>query len=149
MGWSLDSNIILYCLDDDPLAQQKKLRSQTLVSESLARQNILANQVCGEVFRVMHSKLQLPSAQALQFLERVIDGHRLVQASPDVLKQAMRLAVQSRRQFWDCLIIATCAAAGVKRLYTEDTGSLPHLVLGVELVNPFLLESWDATQLES
>ncbi len=39
-------------------------------------------------------------------------------------------------QFWDALILATCAEHGVKRLYTEDFGPQKQ-ALGVVLVNPF------------
>jgi predicted nucleic acid-binding protein len=142
-SWSLDSNILLYCYDDSPVAALKKQRSQKLLALSTACGNVLAGQVCGEVFRVLHSKLRLPSSQVLDFMSHLIKQHKVVASDAAVLVQAMQSSTQTNRQFWDCLIIATCAAQGVKRLYTEDTGAEPHTVLGVELVNPFLREDWD------
>lgn len=147
-SWSLDSNIILYSIDESPAALLKRERSQTLLSLSMAQGNVLAAQVCGEVFRVLHSKLRLPPLGVLDFLNRVMDCHQVAQASPAVFKAAMYLCAQTKRQFWDCVIIATCAEHGVKRLYTEDTGAEPYTVLGLELVNPFILENLDEAQLE-
>lgn len=143
MPWSLDSNIVLYCHDTSPAAASKRERSRVLLSESLALKNCLAGQVCGEVFRVLHSKLRLPPPEVLDFMDGLMAGHKIAQTDAAIFKRAMQLSTQTQRQFWDCLIIATCAAQGVKRLYTEDTGAEPHAALGVELVNPFLMENWD------
>ncbi len=144
MLWSLDSNIVLYCHDSSPQAALKRERSRALLSESMSRRSVLAAQVCGEVFRVLHSKLRLPPLEVLDFMNGLMDRHSIAQADAAVFKSAMQLSAQTQRQFWDCLIIATCAAQGVKRLYTEDTGGLPRTMLGVELINPFLTEDWNA-----
>jgi predicted nucleic acid-binding protein len=141
--WSLDSNIVLYCHDHTPEAATKKRRAQMLLAASIAHRNVLAGQVCGEVFRVLHSKVRLPALRVMDFMSKLIDQHAIAVADATVFSQAMELSIQTKRQFWDCLIIATCAAQGVKRLYTEDTGAEPHVVLGLELVNPFLMENWD------
>jgi predicted nucleic acid-binding protein len=141
--WSLDSNILLYCHDRAPSAAAKRLRSQKLLALSMTQGNVLASHVCGEVFRVLHSKLHLPPLQVLDFMNTIMDQHIVAVANEEACKQAMQLAARTKRQYWDCLIIATCAARGVTRLYTEDTGTEPHTVLGVELFNPFLQEDWD------
>lgn len=142
-AWSIDSNIVLYCYDTSPEAALKRQRASQLVQESISRRNVLAAQVCGEVFRVLHSKMRQPSAQVLQFMNELMAAHRIAQADSATLAQAMSCCVKTNRQFWDCLIIASCAVHGIKRFYTEDTGTEPHTVMGVELVNPFLMEDWD------
>ena len=38
--------------------------------------------------------------------------------------------------FWDAMILAACATAGVERLYTEDFDAYP-VIGGVQVINPF------------
>jgi predicted nucleic acid-binding protein len=49
---------------------------------------------------------------------------------------ARELATLHQYQFWDALIIATCAENNIQGLYSEDQGSLPK-PLGVRVINPF------------
>jgi predicted nucleic acid-binding protein len=50
--------------------------------------------------------------------------------------RAVDLMTRYSLSFWDAMIVAACAEAGVMRLYSEDiTGYLS--LEGVELVNPF------------
>lgn len=41
--------------------------------------------------------------------------------------------------FWDAMLVAGCADAGIVRLYTEDFGSVGSIE-GVEIVNPLAFE---------
>jgi predicted nucleic acid-binding protein len=141
MTSSLDSNIIIYSFDERDLRKQSI--ALDLVSHSMMRKAKLATQVCGEVFRRLSAPTGLSVGNPWFALETLMSSHDLIHADATVFKRAMQLAHETRRQFWDCLVIATCAAQDIKRLYTEDTGAEPHTVMGVELVNPFLMEDWD------
>lgn len=141
MTCSLDSNVIMYSFGERD--SHKQLIAIELVSQSILRRAKLATQVCGEVFRRLNAPVGLsPTANPWHALDMLMSSHEMIHADAMVFKHAMQVAHETKRQFWDCLIIATCAAQGVKRLYTEDTGSEPHVVMGVELVNPFLMEDW-------
>ena len=132
---SLGSNIFLYSFDQRDAAKQKIAAQWVLASTQGGF--ILASQVLGEVFR----KLQVDTrfgAQAIATAQLMVQTHRVKPATEATFKAAMQLSARTQRQFWDCLIIATCAEHGVTTLYTEDTGGLPHTVLGVQLINPFV-----------
>lgn len=134
--WSLDSNIFLYAIDSSDL--RKKNIALRLWEQSALAKNVLPTQVLGEVFRAARSRFGLNGFAALALTSELSGYHRLVPATPSTFEQAMSESAQTNRQFWDCLIIATCAEHGVKTLYTEDTAGQPHTVMGVKLVNPFI-----------
>jgi predicted nucleic acid-binding protein len=131
---SLDSSIFLYSFDHrDPIKQ--KVAAQWVLASTQGR-FVLATQVLGEVFRKLQTdtRFGVPAWNAVQLM---LQTHRVEAATQQTFEAALLLSTQSRRQFWDCLIIATCAEHGVKTLYTEDTAGQPHTVMGVKLVNPF------------
>jgi predicted nucleic acid-binding protein len=134
--WSLDSNIFLYAIDSSDL--RKKSIALRLWEQSALAKNVLPTQVVGEVFRAARTRFGLTGLAALAFTSELSNYHRMAPATQPTFEQAMSESARTNRQFWDCLIIATCAEHGVKTLYTEDTAGQPHTVLGVKLVNPFV-----------
>lgn len=139
---SIDSNIFLYLLDDG--APQKKERAKEIVSRAQMQSWPIAGQVLGEVYRRVQGRgWQWSRFQAKSWIDQLIEPSVILPSSASVYLNALQESSLTGRQFWDCLIAAACAAQGVKRIYTEDTGAEPHTVLGVELVNPFLREDWD------
>lgn len=133
--WSLDSNIFLYAIDSTDL--RKKNIALRLWERSALGNNVLTTQVLGEVFRAARARFAFNGAAALAFAAELSNYHRMLHAAQPTFERAMSESARTNRQFWDCLIIATCAEHGVKTLYTEDTAGTPHTVLGVKLVNPF------------
>ena len=135
--FSLDTNILIYATD--ATAPQKMAIARRLLGEAIDTRAILSTQVLGELFRFMSNQKFGPYAaiDALKLCSELTPQLNIVAADADVFVTAMQLATQFKRQFWDCLIVATCAAHGVKTLYTEDLGGTPHKLLGVQLVNPF------------
>jgi predicted nucleic acid-binding protein len=132
---SLDSNIFLYSFDyRDPVKQ--KIAAQWVLASTQGG-FVLATQVLGEVFRKLRTDARF-GVPALNAVQLMLQTHRVEAATQQTFETALLLSTQSHRQFWDCLIIATCAEHGVKTLYTEDTAGQPHTVMGVKLVNPFI-----------
>ncbi len=139
---SLDSNILLYTLDEN--APAKRDAAVRLLKLARFHKWPLSGQVIGEVYRRVQGRgWQWTHDQAKTWVDLLLRHNTVLPASTENYLSALKLAGNSNRQFWDCLIIASCAAHGVKRLYTEDTGAEPHTILGVELINPFLREDWD------
>jgi len=52
------------------------------------------------------------------------------------IERGQRLHVTHGVSFWDALILAACAEAGVETLYSEDVPGLPTLG-ALRVVNPF------------
>ena len=99
---------------------------------------MVALQVMGEVFNRLRRPDGISAPLAEKLVAQEFSHFELLNATPAVFAAAMRLSARTGRQFWDSLILATCAEHGVKTLYTENQGPQPHAALGVRLVNPFI-----------
>lgn len=132
---SLDSNIFIYAFlgQDD----RKRAIALDLVNTAQVQRDMVALQVMGEVFNRLRRPDGIAAPRAAKLVTQEFAHFALQSATPAVFATAVQLSARTGRQFWDSLIIATCAAHDVKTLYTEDQGSEPHTVLGVRLVNPF------------
>lgn len=132
---SLDSNVFIYAF----LGQDERKRSIALdlVNAAQVQRHMVALQVMGEVFNRLRRPDGIATPLAARLVTLEFSHFELQPASPAVFTTALQLAARTGRQFWDSLIIATCADHGIKTLYTEDQGTEPHTVLGVSLVNPF------------
>ena len=132
---SLDSNIFIYAFMGQD--ERKRAIARELVNAAEAGRHMVALQVMGEVF----NRLRRPDGISAPLAERLVaqefSHFTLLSATPAVFAAAMRLSARTGRQFWDSLVLATCAEHGVGTLLTEDLGPFPHNPLGVRLVNPF------------
>lgn len=132
---SLDSNIFIYAfLGQD---ERKRAIALDLLNAAQVQRHMVALQVMGEVFNRLRRPDGIAAPMAAKLVTREFAHFELQPATPAVFTAAVQLAARTGRQFWDSLIIATCAEYGVKTLYTEDQGPEPHVVLGVRLINPF------------
>lgn len=132
---SLDSNIFIYAFlgQDD----RKRAIALDLINVAQVERHVVALQVPGEVFNRLRRPDGIEARRAAKLVTQEFARLELQPATPAVFAAAVQLSARTGRQFWDSLIIATCAGHGVKTLYTEDQGPAPHTVLGVRLVNPF------------
>jgi predicted nucleic acid-binding protein len=74
--------------------------------------------------------------EALDALGAYRDRFPLVMPGPHIVDEAIKLHVDHRVSYWDAMIIAACADAGVSRRFSEDVQSQPE-IHGVEIINPF------------
>ncbi len=131
---SLDTNILVYAADaSDSKKQTIALR---LITKASREGWPVCAQVYGEFFNVAIRRKHTTRSEA----ETVISAWKLlmppVASSLAAHDGALELATAHQMQYWDALIIATCAEHGVKQLYTEDG---PGIVkpLGVRCTDPF------------
>ena len=137
MVYVLDTNILIYAVSTDDA--RKHGIAQALLATALeakSGQCVMVSQVLGEFMSATTRRGRLDRASAAAFARNCALALKVVTPSIAAFDAARGLFAQHQYQFWDALIVATCAEHGVQRLYTEDLGSLP-MPLGVELVNPF------------
>lgn len=73
------------------------------------------------------------------YVESLVQSYQVVYPDPSVVAKAIGLVRGRQLQYWDALIIASCAHAGVKTLYSEDLpGRMDGVVEGVRVVNPLV-----------
>ena len=135
---AVDTNILLYSIDrSEP---EKQAKAQRVIQElhSAAERTFLLWQVLGELGQQLRRWREQGKLTAAEFAEHV-QGFRhlfpLVLPTPEVFDLAVSLADRFSLSHWDSMIVASCRAAAVTRLYTEDMGA-PRTIDGVELINP-------------
>jgi predicted nucleic acid-binding protein len=131
---SIDTNILIHAAD--PSAGEKHQAARMLVARSAKCDTILTQQVIGEYLNVAR-KLPQPLQEAMRIAaERLCTVFEIAPTPQPLLFTAFGHAQRLRLQFWDCVIIAVCAAHGVNMLVTEDLQD-GQVIDGVSIVDPF------------
>lgn len=135
--WAVDTNILVYATaPDSPLTKQQTahaLLTQLFTSPT----GCIPGQVLSEYLAVVLRKKTMPPKLAMEAVSTWAKAAQVLGASDLAYEQAWKLATSHQYQMWDALIIAVCAEHGVKKLYSEDAGSMKK-PLGVQVINPFL-----------
>ena len=135
-SWALDTNILVYATAIDAPAQKQRIAQALLEQVFSSPLGCIAAQVLSEYLSVVLRRKVMTPALALETVTTWSQAARILDASVETYEQAWRLAATHKYQVWDALIIAVCAAHGVKTLFSEDAGSLKR-PLGIHVVNPF------------
>jgi predicted nucleic acid-binding protein len=134
MRESLDTNILIYAID---ASQGAKFNiANGLLERALTEQWPITTQVLGEFYAATTRKAMLTRPQANKAVKLWSTLMQPVAASADTFLRAMNYSQRTGTQYWDALILATCAEHRVGRLYTEDIGAQQQ-ALGVGLIKPF------------
>jgi len=134
--WAVDTNILVYATaPDTPAAKQKIALDilERLFTSPMAR---LPGQVLSEYLAVVLRKKTMLPPLAMETVGTWAQAVSVLGASDLAYEQAWKLSTSHQYQVWDALIIAVCAEHGVRKLYSEDAGSMKK-PLGVQVVNPF------------
>ena len=132
--FSLDTNVLIYAID--PSQGAKHTAAQALLEQALNGAWPIALQVLGEFYSATTRKKVLTRAEAARTVTLWSELMRPCAVSTNGFTHALSYSSRTGAQFWDALILATCAEHGVKRLYTEDIGP-QRQALGIALINPF------------
>ncbi len=136
---AVDTNILLYAVDQRDLAKRRAAR-QFLISLSRASSpSVFLWQVACELLaqlrRWQSVRLLVPREPELylRFARRLFP---LETPKEPVLDWALHLHSRYSLSHWDSMLVAACIEAGVDTLYTEDMGA-PRQIETVRLINPF------------
>lgn len=132
---SADTNILVYAVDDrDEDGRQAVARA--VVLRLTALQQPMALQVVGELQNVLRRRLKLPPHVAMQQARNIFATFPNFAYDAGCVEIALGQAAAGRFSYWDALLLASCARAGITALLSEDMqdGSV---FQGVQIVNPF------------
>ena len=131
---ALDTNILLYACDRvDPQRQQIAI---DLIADSTDA--VLLWQVACE-FVAASRKLSAQGFTASDAWNRLADFlalFPLMLPTAGVLERGKKLHAEHAVSFWDALVLAACAEAGVEILYSEDVPGIAARD-ALKVVNPF------------
>jgi predicted nucleic acid-binding protein len=131
---SLDTNVLIYAFD--PSDAEKHTVAAKLLKRAITESAPIAAQVYGEFFTATVRKAIATRVLANEVIESWSTMMPPLASSWESHNEARKLATEHQLQYWDALIIATCAEHGVTQLYTEDVPGKAR-PLGVRCVNPF------------
>jgi predicted nucleic acid-binding protein len=131
----IDTNVLLYTIDEDPASAVKRERARQLL---LTERWAWSVQVAAEFYVNSTSQkrpFRLASADALALLEAWF-AYLILQHTPELIHAA--IAVQQRYQlnYWDAAILAAAKAMGTHSVYSEGLNSGQDYD-GVKVANPF------------
>jgi predicted nucleic acid-binding protein len=98
---------------------------------------VVSVQVLNEVAAVARRKLDLAWPDLLELLAAVRAACRVEPLTVETHDAALAIAQRHQLEFYDALIVASAAAAGCKRLYTEDLQHGQRFGPALRVVNPF------------
>lgn len=134
---AIDTNILVYAGSADEVV--KGPIAIALLDRLNATDTVLPWQVVCELGAVLvrasrRGDLRRDPAAALSLFR---NRFPVAMPTPGVLDVGLHIHRHYQVAYWDALLIAACAEAGVDRLYSEDLPSRPEIA-GVTVVNPFL-----------
>lgn len=131
----LDTNILLYSIDEDPSSLTKRQRAQELLLSERWGWSI---QVAAEFF-VNATSQKRPFRLTAKVAASLVEGW-LSLPTLDVTPALFRAAVdvQQRHQlsYWDAAIVAAAKQMGCRSVYSEDLNAGQNYD-GVTVINPF------------
>ena len=120
-GFGLDSNVLVYLIDDGDAARQQRAR-RIIELAARSRRCVLSTQNLGEFYNVATRKRLVSAASAQEKAREFMALFKVVSPSADVVEVAMIARTAGRFQFWDAHLLATLARAGCPVLLSEDMG---------------------------
>ena len=132
----LDSNVLVYSVDESPAEKSKHERAVELLSaqpESLG----VSTQVLQEFYVVTTRKLKSPLSEELA--ARAVRGIAkldVVGVDVPLVLSAVDTSRTAQVSLWDALIIEAASRAGCERVLSEDLNA-GQVIRGVRIENPF------------
>jgi predicted nucleic acid-binding protein len=127
----LDTNVVLYLMSADA---RKADRAEALLADG----GVVSVQVLNEVASVARRKLDLAWPDLLELLTAVRASCRVEPLTTETHDAALAIAQRHQLNLYDALVVASAAAAGCTRLYTEDLQHGQRFGPRLRVVNPFL-----------
>ena len=131
----VDTNVLLYTIDEDPASATKRQRAQQLLlSENWA----WSVQVAAEFFVNATSAkrpFRLAAVDAAALLENWF-AFPALSITPDVVRTAIGIHQRFQLSYWDSAILAAAKQMGCHTVYSEDMNAGQNYD-GVTVVNSF------------
>jgi len=131
----VDTNVLLYTIDEDPASATKRQRAQQLL---LSERWGWSVQVAAEFFvnaTSVKRPFRLAAADATALLENWF-AFPIVELTPELVRAAIDIHQRFQLSYWDAAILAAAKQMGCRTVYSEDMNAGQNYD-GVTVVNPF------------
>jgi predicted nucleic acid-binding protein len=131
----IDTNIWVYAITKNDL--EKHQIAQKLIRELKPNRRILSSpQIVNEIsFTLMRNGI--PDTEIRELMEALYADLRVINFTPQIVRQASKIREKYKYKFWDSLIIATALSSYCLILYSDQ---LPHNAViedRLRILNPF------------
>lgn len=131
----IDTNIWIYAITKNDL--EKHQIAQKLIRELKPNRRILSSpQIVNEIsFTLMRNGV--PDPEIRELMEALYADLRVINFTPQIVRQASKIRETYKYKFWDSLIIATALSSYCLILYSDQ---LPHNAViedRLRILNPF------------
>lgn len=132
----LDSNVLVYSVDESPAEKSKHERAIELLSAQ-PENLVVSTQVLQEFYVVTTRKLKTPlSEERAAKAVRGIAKLDVVGVDAPLVLAAVDTSRTVQISLWDALIIEAASRAGCERVLSEDLNAT-QVIRGVRVENPF------------
>ena len=131
-NYALDSNILLYALDEG--SSERKLRSLELILPF----PFISSQSLSEVINVCRKRWKFDKDKLIGISTFLLDNCQIIPVSADIIRVAHTLIKKYQFQYFDALIVASALDADCNVLYSEDMQHGLFINNSLRIVNPFL-----------
>ncbi|MGC8490634.1 MAG: PIN domain-containing protein [Syntrophobacteraceae bacterium] len=131
---SLDTNILVYAMDRD--AGKRDDLALQIVDRAVDSDCVLTLQSLCEFYAAVTGKGKMPQKEAAAQIHDWLELFPVASATPKSFTKALKAVKEHGLSFWDAMIWAVAAEAGVALLLSEDFQHT-RVLEGVEFYNPF------------
>ncbi|MFM9970181.1 MAG: PIN domain-containing protein [Burkholderiales bacterium] len=111
----LDTNVLVYAYSAQDSAKREIARTLTEADGAT-----ISTQVLSELANVLIKRFGVPANEVRKRLLSIANACTVVQITPSIVLDALRVVERYQFGFFDSQIIATALASTVSTLYTED-----------------------------
>lgn len=134
MIFAIDSNILLYAIDQD--SEDKRRIAHDIVARGWPLDAVISSQVLGEFLAVVRRKQPSYFDEAAKLVERWALVFQVAWTGPENIIAGAKIASRHRLQFWDSVILEIARERGAGVLLTEDMQD-GATIEGIRILNPF------------
>lgn len=131
----IDTNILVYCLDQFELEKQRKCR-ELIASLTGDLQGVISTQVMQEFFVASTTKLGAEVLIVKNILHS-FERFETVIVTPEIIKEAIDCSIINKLSFWDALIVVAAESSKCVKLWSEDLND-GQVIRGVRVENPLI-----------
>jgi predicted nucleic acid-binding protein len=131
----VDTNVLLYTIDEDPASATKRVRAQQLL---LTERWGWSVQVAAEFFvnaTSVKRPFRLSSSDAAALVETWF-AFPTAEITPQLFRTAVDLQLRFQLSYWDAAILTAAIQLGCHTVFSEDLNDKQNYD-GVAVVNPF------------
>ena len=130
----LDTNILLYTLDENDKDKQKNARK---IVQNVTKHytSVISTQILQEFYVASTSKLGVEPLLAKSILHSS-ENMEVVRIDPYLIGEAIDASILDQISFWDSLVVVAAESAKCETLYTEDLNT-GQIIRRVKIENPF------------